>query len=262
LETLGWIALALGAASLLRTVLALPRYRAWLRRGRVRDFPKGPTPPATIVVDGPPDAFLRQNYPLYEILASGTADADVDVRTEGEPRHELVVHVSPHLRPDPLFLRDAAAEGKVAFVPVVCAARSADEKLWALFANTDGLLHALLLGPRCARGAAATPAPERIARRPVCIEARGFTAENRPLLAVPLAAAPLLLAVCAPFRPGALTLLILVTLARIALAASVELRFVRDGTTLSALKWLPVAWLAEPWRLLFGKRRSATLRDR
>ncbi|MHC4449794.1 MAG: hypothetical protein ACYS0E_06585 [Planctomycetota bacterium] len=120
METLGWLALALATASVLRSVLALPALLAWLRGGRVRSFVAGETPPISIRTAGPPDAFLHQNYPEYEVLAESIADSDVVVRVNGEPRHGIVVLANPQLRPDPLFLRDVAAGGQVSFVPVVC----------------------------------------------------------------------------------------------------------------------------------------------
>jgi len=260
METLGWIALALGAASLLRTLGAMPGYLAWLRRGRVRGFAAGPTPPISVVVAGAPDPFLRQNYPEYEVLATEERDADVAVRTSGEPHHDLVVHANPFLRPDPLFLRDAAAGGEVAFVPVICAATTLDAKLRALSANSDAVLDTLLCGARLARGGARAGAGRTLARRPVCVAEAGLGwGDIRPVLAVPLAAAPLLLLICVPTRPGALTMLILIALLRIGVAVSMELRAVRDGTTLAALPWLPLLWIVEPWLLLLGRRRSATL---
>jgi hypothetical protein len=83
----------------------------------------------------------------------------------------------------------------------------------------------------------------------------------RSPLAALLACAPLLLLVCIPTRPGALTLLVAIALFRIGIAISMELRSVRDGTTLAALVWMPVLWLIEPL-LLLGRSRSATLGDR
>jgi hypothetical protein len=265
METLGIVALALGAASLLRTAAAFAAYRAWLRRGRIRDFEPGPTPPISVVVDGPPEPFLRQNYPEYEVVAGAPPreDTDVEVRVGGEPRFEFTLFANPALRPDPLFLRDAAAAADVTFVPALTAARTVDERLRALFQNSDGILLGVLGGPRCVRGAARTRNAGAIARRPVRMEARGFRwGDARSPVAAALAAAPALLAVSVPWRPGALTLLILIALARVATAVSVELRFVRDGSTLAALPWLPVAFLAEPLLLLFGRGRSATLGSR
>jgi hypothetical protein len=260
METLGWIALALGAASLLRTLAALPVYLAWLRRGRVRDFAPGPTPPISIVVAGAPEPFLRQNYPEYEVIATADAEADIEVRTSGAPRYGIVVRANPCLEPDPLFLRDVAADGEVAFLPVLRAAKTLDAKLRALSANTDAVLDALLLGARHAGGAAQTTEPETIARRPAPVAEEGIGwGDLRRVFAVPLAAAPLLLVVCVPSRPGALSMLIAIALLRIGIAISMELRYVRDGTTLAALPWLPLLWLVEPWLLLCGRRRSATL---
>jgi hypothetical protein len=263
METLGWVALALGVASLLRTVAALPAFRSWLRRGRVRDFTAGETPPISIRTAGPPNAFLRQNYPDYEVIADSPADTDVPVHVGGEPRHEILLLANPALRPDPLFLRDVADGGRVAFIPVVCGAKSVRGRLLALAANTDAMLNALLFGAGFARGAACTAAgPHRIARRPVRVDESGLAwADLRSPLSFVLACAAPLLAVCIPTRPGALTLLILIALFRIGFAVSMELRFTKDGTTLGALVWLPLAWVMEPV-LLLGRRRSATLPGR
>jgi len=265
METLGVLALVLGAASLLRVALACVAYRRWLRGGRVRDFEPGPTPPASIVVDGPPDAFLRQNYPEYEVVATAPARAetDVEVRVGGAPRHEFVVYANAHLRPDPLFLRDAAAGGEVAFLPVLTGARTLGARLQALFVNSSGAWNALLGGARSARAAARTGRATRLARRAVRLDAAGFRwADAGSPIAAVLASAPLLLAVTVPTRPGALTLLILIALARVAMALSVEVRFVRDGSTLRALAWLPVAFVLEPFLLLLAAGRSATLGSR
>jgi len=263
METLGWLALALATASVLRSVLALPALLAWLRGGRVQDFVAGETPPISIRTAGSPDAFLHQNYPEYEVLADSMAESDVSVRVNGEPRHGIVLEANPQLRPDPLFLRDVAAGGQVSFVPVVCDARTLHGKLLAMSANTDAILNALVFGAGFARGAARTiDKPRRIARRPVPVRESGLHwGDLRSPLAALLACAPLLLLVCIPTRPGALTLLVLITLFRIGVAISMELRSVRDGTTLGALVWLPVLWLIEPL-LLLGRSRSATLGDR
>jgi ceramide glucosyltransferase len=136
-------------------------------------------------------ASLRQNYPGFEVLflseraddpAGAVADAvvaevpDVEVRRlsglaagSGNPkaillsagqvaaRHEILVAADSDVRPDPLYLRDAAnalanAEA-VSFLPVLFGARGLWARAASLFWNTDGFLTLLLAGGKITNGA-------------------------------------------------------------------------------------------------------------
>ena len=141
METLAWIAIALGAGSLLRTVRALVRLRPWLRGGRVRDFVAGATPPMSVLKPVYGDeprltenltATLAQNYPDFEVLflherendpalaaveAARAAITDVDTRVlEGaetdaaNPKVGTVLRGEAAAKHDILVVADADAE--------------------------------------------------------------------------------------------------------------------------------------------------------
>ena len=101
-----------------------------------------------------------------------------------------------------------------------------------------------------------------MARRGVRVRATALGwREIRTAPALTLSTAPALLSICvvAGTRPGALTVLILITLLRAGIAVAIELRYVRDGSTLRALARLPLLWFAEPFLLLFGRSRAPEL---
>lgn len=141
METLAWIAIALGAVSLLRSARALARLRRWVRSGRVRGFVAGETPPMSVLKPVYGDephltenltATLAQNYPAFETIflheraddpalpaveAARAAVADVETRVlEGaetdaaNPKVGAVLRGESDARHDILVVADSDAE--------------------------------------------------------------------------------------------------------------------------------------------------------
>ena len=184
-------ALISGGWALLRYALALPRFVRYLRRARITSIPKGPTPPLSLVKSVRGDVpgigenlvrTLKQNYPDFEVIfaheeddapavaaidAARTQVPDVEVRasTDGaQERRDPTVWASASVRPDPLYLRDAAnglQEGAVVtFPPVLFGLRSLGARLWGLLSPSAGK-------PAVTNGASAgrpSEVAERIAR--------------------------------------------------------------------------------------------------
>ncbi|MEM8883647.1 MAG: hypothetical protein AAGD14_06255 [Planctomycetota bacterium] len=265
----GWFAFALGALSTLRLLVALARLRRWLRAGDVRRFEAGATPRVRIVTVGAPEPFEHQNYPDYEVEAAGRATS---IAGEAGRTPAWTVRVNPAARPDPLFLRDAVAGERttVHFAPMAIEARTVGDRIRALSVNTDGLLHALAFGAGRARAGAVARQGDgpghALARRALPVVANGVDWRERfdPLAAL-LSAAPvcLLVSLFQETPPGSLTFLLVLAFTRAGLAFGMELRFVRDGSTLRAIPLLPLLWILEPLLLLFGRALGpATLASR
>ena len=281
--------------ALLRYVLGIPLLWRFIRNADLRRIPKGDTPPLRVRVLAPTTnlenlvAILRQNYPAFEVQFDGdgavagqahAAVPDVSISDSIEPDDGRVVLLTGDNRPDPLFLRDAAnglaQMSDVRFVSVRFGMKSGRARRAALLANSDHILDQLLTGGRTgdehaiAIEASATDRGTVLARRPLRLHAPDLPLEVgglRHLRFLP-AVAPLLLLLMA-FEPahrcGALWLLTALTLLRAAVAATVDLAFARDGSTLRSLVWLPALWFAEP-RILHGSAGSrspvrATLRS-
>ncbi len=136
------------------------------------------------------EATLRQNYPIFEVLflherpddpaleaahAAAAKVPDVPVRflpgrdpdatnpkaavlIRGElaAHHAILVASDSDVRPDPLYLRDAANAlqgGDVAvFPPVLFGMRTVGARLMGLLVNTEGLLSVLLAGGKITPG--------------------------------------------------------------------------------------------------------------
>lgn len=297
-----------GLAALARYLVAAPFLARYLLRARVARIPKGPTPPISVLkpllTPSPTrerdlEATLRQNYPDFEVLfvEPGEADParraaalvpDVPVRFLAEggadsARHDVLVAAAPEVRPDPLWLRDAAngmAEGDVvAFPPILFGARTTGARLRALFVNIDAFL--VLLMARGAPGACPVIAYRRSVPRGAVVLSRraarchlpeGAPAESlcglletarvlwkeAPLSAAAAAAggsAPALLlaaAVAGPARGPALLLLALHAAARVACAVVLDYRFCWDRSLVRALPLLPALWILEPLLWLGG----------
>jgi hypothetical protein len=290
------VALVTGGLAIARQLAGLAFFVRYLRRASVRRLPTGgPTPPLSIVqrVDGDEPALeenltaaLRQNYPDFELVVvheGGPVDAverarkavpDVEVKTTaGDPgpvaRHECRVLCDPRVRPDPLFLRDAAsglAEADIIpFVPVLFGARSLPARLAALTVNTD-LFLTMVLG----RGTIPSPVTMAIrrdgsriglARRPARVHApTGQWADARPglgRLSSACSAAPLLLLLAGLWWPLALLVLL-----RLLVAFAVDFRFCWDRSLLKSFPLLPLLWILEPLGFLaalLGAGRRARL---
>lgn len=263
--------------ALLRYVIGIPLLWRFIRNADLRRIPKGETPPLRVRVFTPTTypanlvAILRQNYPAFEVQFEGdgavprqahAAVPDVPISDSIEPDEGRVVLLTGDNRPDPLFLRDAAngltRMSDVRFVSVRFGMKSGRARRAALIANSDYVLDQLLTGGRTgderaiAFEAAATYRSTVLARRPLRLHAPDLPLEGggiRHLRFLP-AVAPMLLIVMAFLNPahhwGALWLLAALTLLRAAVAATVDLAFARDGSTLRSLVWLPVLWFMEP----------------
>ncbi len=297
-------ALISGGWALLRYALALPRFVRYLRRARITSIPKGPTPPLSLVKSVRGDVpgleenlvrTLRQNYPDFEVIfahrkddeqavaaidAARTQVPDVEVRasTDGaQERRDPTVWASASVRPDPLYLRDAAnglQEGDVVtFPPVLFGLRSLGARLWGLLCDVDFFLillrwHARVpvsetiagIGPNDTWAPEAAVLARRAARCfvPVMGFGQSLAIVTRWFRRLPYApsvsarvsaVAPLLMlatAIGTPHTAWAVAGLAAHTFFRIAIAVVIDFRFCWDRSLVRSLPLLPLLWVYEP----------------